>query len=136
MKKFYIASSFANKENVRYAAKSLIENGLIQTFDWTANLRASTIDELQIYGELERRAVLEADFLVVILPAGKGSHIEMGIAIGQRKKVYLLSETAESFEFDGTSTFYHLPEVNIHIGSIYDSIASIIESEQTEKSVQ
>ncbi|MFD1030325.1 group-specific protein [Metaplanococcus flavidus] len=136
MKKFYIASSFANKEAVRTAANSLIEKGFTQTFDWTANLRASTIDELQIYGELERNAVLEADFLVVILPAGKGSHIEMGIAIGQRKTVYLVSESPEFSEFDVTSTFYHLPEVSIHIGTMGESISRIFENESTEKSVQ
>lgn len=133
MKKFYIASSFANKDKVRVAANSLIKSGFSQTFDWTANLRASTLDELQLYGELERKAVLEADFLVLILPGGKGSHIEMGIAISQRKNVYLVSEQAELFEFDVTSTFYHLPEVSIHIGSIGDSIAGIIEVERTQK---
>lgn len=135
MKKFYIASGFANKEIVRHAANLLIEKGFNQTFDWTANLRASTIDELQMFGELERTAVLDADFLVVILPGGKGSHVEMGIAAGQRKTVYLLSTAAEFFEFDVTSTFYYLPEVQIHIGPIHDSMDSIIEIESSEKSV-
>lgn len=135
MKKFYIASSFANKEVVQGAANLLTEKGFVQTFDWTANLRASTIDELQVYGELERTAVLDADFLVVILPGGKGSHVEMGIAAGQRKTVYLLSGTPEFFEFDVTSTFYYLPEVHIHIGPIHDSMEKIAEIESSEKSV-
>jgi len=134
--KFYIASSFANKEKVSGAADSLKEYGYIQTFDWTANLRASSIDELKAYGELERRAVLEADFLVVLLPAGKGSHIEMGIAIGQGMPVYLVSETDELFDFDATSTFYHLPQVNILIGPVNDSIECILQKEQKSKSVQ
>ena len=134
--KFYIASSFTNKEVVRSAAKSLIESGYTQTFDWTANLRASTIGELKIFGGLERNAVLEADFLIVILPDGKGSHIEMGIAIGQRKTVYLVSERSEVFEFEVTSTFYHLPEVEILVGPIGDSIDKIQRIEQTSKSVQ
>lgn len=135
MRKFYIASSFANKEAVQAAANLLMEKGFVQTFDWTANLRASTIDELQVYGELERTAVLEADFLVVILPGGKGSHVEMGIAAGQRKTVYLLSETADFFGFDVASTFYYLPEVQIHIGPIHDTMERIAETESREKSI-
>ena len=134
MKKFYIASSFANKEVVKAAANLLTKKGFVQTYDWTANLRASTIDELQVFGELERAAVLDADFLVVILPGGKGSHVEMGIAAGQGKTVYLLSETTGFFEFDVTSTFYYLAEVHIHIGQILDSIKEIIEIESREKS--
>lgn len=136
MIKFYIASSFANKEKVRAAADSLKEYGYIQTFDWTANLRAASIDELKSYGELERRAVLESDFLVVLLPAGKGSHIEMGIAIGQGLPVYLVSETEEFFDFDVTSTFYHIPQVKILIGPVYDSIEYIRKTEHKSKSVQ
>ena len=136
MIKFYIASSFANKEKVRVAAGSLKDRGYIQTFDWTANLRASSIDDLKSYGELERRAVLEADFLVVLLPAGKGSHIEMGIAIGQGMPVYLVSETDELFNFDVTSTFYHLPQVKILIGPLNDSIECIRKTEHKCKSVQ
>lgn len=134
--KFYIASTFANKEKVREAASLLREMGHVQTYDWTANLRASSIDELKLYGDLEKNAVLEADFLVVLLPAGKGSHIELGIAIGQGKPVYLVAETDDLFDFEVTSTFYHLPEVSILIGTVSESMERIQELEQKGESVQ
>lgn len=134
--KFYIASSFANKDKVREAASFLKEAGHVQTYDWTANMRACSIAELELYGKLEKKAVLEADFIIVLLPAGKGSHIELGMALGQGKPVYLLSETEELFSFDVTSTFYYLPEVRIVVGELGKSIESIQKSIVQEKSVQ
>ncbi len=131
--KFYIASSFANKEKVREAAHFLKEAGHVQTYDWTANLRASSIEELELYGILEKKAVLEADFIIVLLPAGKGSHIELGMALGQGKTVYLLSETEELFIIEETSTFYYLPEVRILVGELGDNMESILKSIEQEK---
>lgn len=69
---------------------------------------------------------MEADFLVVLLPARKGSHIEFGIALGQGKKIYLYSPNEEVNNFETTSTFYHLPEVEIVIGNIDDLIEILI----------
>lgn len=126
--KFYIASSFANKDKVREAASLLKQAGHVQTYDWTANLRASSVKELEVYGTLEKKAVLEADFTIVLLPAGKGSHIELGMALGQGKRVYLLSEAEELFDFEVTSTFYYLPEVCILVGELSGNIESILKS--------
>lgn len=134
--KFYIASSFANIKKVREAAGLLKAQGFEQTYDWTENTRASSIEDLKRIGQLEREAVCEADFLVVLLPAGKGSHIELGIAAGQGKPVYLLSESEEFFEFDVTSTFYYLPEVKILIGNLKENMDHICKKEVQKESVQ
>ncbi|RLQ91811.1 group-specific protein [Planomicrobium sp. Y74] len=134
--KFYIASSFANKDKVREAASLLKQAGHVQTYDWTANLRASSVEKLEVYGMLEKKAVLEADFTIVLLPAGKGSHIELGMALGQGKRVYLLSEAEELFDFEVTSTFYYLPEVCILVGELSGNIEKILKSIEQQKSVQ
>lgn len=111
MRKFYIASSFKNKHIVRNVSKHLKSRGFIQTYDWTNNERASTYEELKEIGQYEKNAVIEADFIIVLLPAGKGSHIELGIALGRGKKVYIHSSSAGMDNFETTSTFYFLPEV-------------------------
>ena len=64
------------------AVSRLKEIGYEQTYDWTQNNRASSLEALQKIGLLEKKAVIEADFLIVLTPAGKGSHIELGMAIG------------------------------------------------------
>jgi hypothetical protein len=122
MKKFYVASSFNNIETVRYVCNTLINRGFIQTYDWTKNQRALTLYDLKMIGSQEKNAVKEADFLIVLLPAGKGSHIELGIALGQGKKIYLYSPNGDIDNFETTSTFYHLPEVEKCLGSIDDLI--------------
>lgn len=124
--KFYIASSFTNKDNVRYVSDKLKHNGYLHTYDWTINERAASLTDLREIGQQEKAAIIDADFIVVILPAGKGSHIELGIALGYGKKIYLYSPNEEVNNFETTSTFYHLPEVEIIIGTIDDLINILI----------
>ncbi len=67
-----------------------------------------------------------SDFIIVILPAGKGSHIELDIAIGLGKKIFLYSPNKEVNNLEATSTFYHLPEVNKCYGEVEDLIETVI----------
>lgn len=49
--------------------------------------------------EYDRKHLLEADVGVLILPAGKSAHLELGVLIGRSKKTYiLLEEEPERFE--------------------------------------
>lgn len=129
--KFYIASSFKNIDTVRYVSEKLIRKGFIHTYDWTQNERDLTIEQLREIGQKEKIAVIEADFIIVLLPAGKGSHIELGIAIGQGKRTYLYSPNNEVNNFATTSTFYHLPEVEKCFGSI-DELVDIVASSKSK----
>lgn len=124
--KFYIASSFKNIESVRYVSENLKNRGYIHTYDWTVNENITTLEELKIIGEKEKTAVIEADFVVVLLPAGKGSHIELGIAIGNGKNIYLYSPNKEIDNIETTSTFYHLPEIEKCFGTL-DELVEIID---------
>ena len=125
MKRFYVASSFKNIDTVRYVSNQLINKGYIQTFDWTKNDKASTIEDLKEIGKKEKNAVMDADFIIVILPAGKGSHIELGIALGQGKRIYLYSPNNEVNDFEKTSTFYQLSEVEKCIGTIEELVEKV-----------
>ena len=124
--KFYIASSLKNIDQVRYVSKRLKNKGFIHTYDWTVNDNVTTLEELKAIGQKEKNAVIEADFVVVLLPAGKGSHIELGIAIGNDKQVYLYSPNKEVENIETTSTFYHLTEIEKCFGSI-DELVDIID---------
>ncbi|WP_282941067.1 group-specific protein [Paenibacillus sp. RC67] len=121
--KFYVASSFRNVDIVRYVANQLINKGFIQTLDWTRyEAEISTIEQLKEIAQCEKNAVYEADFIIVILPAGKGSHIELGMAIGQAKKIYLYSPKDEVHDLATTSSFYHLDEVDTFTGTVEELI--------------
>ena len=126
--KFYVASSFQNKEIVRIVSEKLMKNGWHHTYDWTQNNRACSLEALQKIGMLEKQAVAESDVVIVILPGGKGNHIERGIAIAWQKRTFLYSPNFDSLDMETTSTFYHLPEVQICAGSVEELISHILSS--------
>lgn len=130
MKKFYVASSFRNLESVQYVANHLKNIGYVQTYDWTQNAKAKkeqalTFEDLRDIGQKELNAVSEADFIVVLLPGGKGTHIELGIALGQGKRTYIYSPNDEINKFETTSTFYHLVEVKKCFGTLDDLLDQV-----------
>ncbi len=109
-------------------SKNLQNKGYIYTYDWTVNESASTIEDLREIGLNEKNAVMDADIIIVILPAGKGSHIELGIALGQGKRIYLYSPNDEVNNLDTTSTFYHLSEVQKCMGTIEELVEIVTTS--------
>ncbi|RLQ92406.1 group-specific protein [Falsibacillus albus] len=128
--KFYVASSFSNIANVRCVSQMLIDNGWIHTYDWTKNERAVTVNDLKQIGEKEKEAISESDLVIVMLPAGKGSHIELGIALGLNKRIILHSPTNEVNDFENTTTFYHLTEVEKFYGTVDELVEFVVGTEQ------
>lgn len=129
---FYVASSFQNKEVVRKVSFQLKKIGWHHTYDWTQNERANSLEDLQKIGMLEKQAIADSNVVVVLLPGGKGSHIELGLAIAGHKKIFLFSPNLEALNMETTSTFYHLPEVQICLGSIEDLISTVINKGTTK----
>lgn len=124
--KFYIASGFQNKETVKLVSKLLREKGHHHTYDWTKNNRAETFERLTAIGEEERNGVQEADVLIALLPGGKGTHIEIGMAIGMNKPVYIYTESKIE-DPTASCTFYHINGVTMISGSIHDFLKKIDE---------
>lgn len=129
--KFYIASSLKNIENVRRVAEDLKARGFQHTYDWTTHSNVDTITKLCNIGQEEVSGVLAADVVIVMIPAGKGSHVELGIALGAGKKIYLYSLTNELNEIGKTCTFYHVDSVEQRIGSLENLINSVCLEYQT-----
>lgn len=130
---FYIASSFRNIEQVREISNELKLKGYIHTYDWTQNEKVNSFEKLATIGVKEKEAVMNSDFFVILLPAGKGSHIELGIALGLVKRIYLYSPTNEIYEYDKTTTFYHIEGVDKFVGKFDLFIQYLIEQENQVK---
>jgi nucleoside 2-deoxyribosyltransferase len=124
--KFYIASGFENREIVGLVRDRLLEAGHVHTYDWTKNKRATTVEDLRSIGMAERDAVLESDVVLVLLPGGKGTHVELGMAIGAEKKIHLYSE--KELDLNTTTTFYFLDSIEHYYGRLESFIAYIIDS--------
>ncbi|WLR42176.1 nucleoside 2-deoxyribosyltransferase [Bacillus carboniphilus] len=120
--KFYIASSFQNKQQVIELSSILKENGHFHTYDWTKNQRANSLKALTEIGEAEKQAVLDCDLFILLLPGGIGSHVELGMALALKKTIYIYAPSQEYFDFENTTTFYHDQGVQIVTGPFHEFI--------------
>ncbi|MDE6656456.1 MAG: hypothetical protein K2J85_05650 [Anaeroplasmataceae bacterium] len=110
--KFYIGSSIKNYELVRFYATALKNHGWIQTYDWVKNIHNEPSKEnLTAYAQLESQGIFDSDIVIILLPAGRGAHIELGMALALNKKVFLCSSSLEEFSIANTVAFYELPNI-------------------------
>lgn len=125
--KFYIGSGMKNCKLASYYANMLKENGCEQTYDWVKNVGddASLLDMIK-YATLESQAIVDSDVVVILLPAGRGTHIELGMAMALNKKVFLCSATKEEFSIENTVAFYELPKIIELVGTADENIKEII----------
>lgn len=117
---FYIGSRFSNIEQVRTLRNHLLNDGHTYTYDWTTNGRATSIEGLRAIGTSEFEAIKASDFVVILLPAGNSSHVELGIALGAGVPVFIHDGTNRFDDVETTSTFYHLPHVTQLTGPLKD----------------
>ena len=121
--KFYIASKLENYAQVKKLSEKLKSAGWVHTYDWTVHgsVRESDAELLKEVAKKEFNGVKDADVVIVLTPQGRGTHIELGMAIALNKQIYLCHIDDTYFKCDdNTSAFYWLPQVNQFIGSIDD----------------
>ncbi len=124
--KFYIGSGFKNCELVNYYSKRLEENGWKHTYNWTENIsNDETIEDLIEYSKLEQEGIKDADVVIILLPAGRGTHIELGMALALNKKIFLCSATEDEFSIENTVNFYQLPNIIRLVGTAEENIKEI-----------
>jgi hypothetical protein len=84
----YIASALENADNVRELRDLLAARGIELTHDWTVHgsVKDQGIERIREVAENELRGVAAADLVIVLLPGGRGTHIEFGIALATRRK--------------------------------------------------
>lgn len=125
--KFYIGSGMKNCELVNYYSKMLEEKGWKHTYNWAKNINGDeTIEDLIEYSKLEQQGIINSDVVIILLPAGRGTHIELGIALALNKKIFLCSETKEEFSIENTVNFYQLPNIVRLVGTADENLKEII----------
>ncbi|MBZ9688516.1 nucleoside 2-deoxyribosyltransferase [Clostridium estertheticum] len=126
--KFYIASKLENYEQVQYIRDRLKEQGWTHTYDWTqhGSVKSISTELLKEVAEKEFQGVKEADVVIVLTPQGRGTHVELGMALALDKKVFIWHENDKYFKCtDDTSSFYWLPNVHRLFGTI-DGLIKIL----------
>ena len=124
---FYIGSGLKNCGLVNEYARMLEAQGWTHTYNWAKSLKpAETAAELTAYAELEQQGVKDADAVIILLPAGRGTHIELGMALALGKRVFLCSASEEEFSLENTVSFYQLPSVVRLVGTAEDTVGEIL----------
>ena len=125
--KFYIGSGMKNCELVNYYSKKLEEKGWKHTYNWTKNINGDeTIKDLIEYSKLEQQGIIDSDVVIILLPAGRETHIELGMALALNKKIFLCSENKEEFSIKNTVNFYQLPNIVRLVGTADENLKQII----------
>lgn len=126
--KFYVGSGMKNCELVNYYAKLLKENGWEQTHDWVKNVSDDiSRDDMIKYASLESQGIIDSDVVIILLPAGRGAHIELGMAMALNKKIFLCSTKKEEFSIENTVAFYELSKITQLIGNAEENVKKILE---------
>lgn len=92
------------------------------SYDWTHHgaVRDKGIPRIREVAQSELDGVMDAHFIVVLLPtglnsSGRGTHVELGIALACGKPVLIWSDDHRIFEAtEQTCAFYHSRSV-IHL---------------------
>lgn len=111
MAKFYIATGLQNVANHNIVRDRLLSLGHEITYDWTThgNVKNTSLERLrEVAHFMFDLGIKAADYVVVILPGGKGTHTELGASLALNKKVFVYSEDEEVFlPTNKTCGFYH-----------------------------
>lgn len=113
---FYIATSLDNVAQHHAVRDVLVAAGHRLTYDWTEHGSVQGLGTAVIRGVAvaEYKGVRDADLVVVLGPGGRGTHVELGIAIGLGHPVVIFGWSEYYGDVPGTCAFYHHPRV-LHI---------------------
>lgn len=109
--KYYIATAITNMVGHNALRDEMNGRGHKLTYDWTSHgsVQSEGRERIAEVCMHELFGIVEAAVVIVLLPGGRGTHTELGIALGLRKPVLLVG-ASEAFEQEGRfCSFYFAP---------------------------
>jgi nucleoside 2-deoxyribosyltransferase len=128
--KYYIATALTRALDHQLLRKALHSLGHELSYDWTGhgNVKSESKERLREVATRELQGIAESDFVLVLLPGGYGTHVELGFALASGKKVFLHSEDPSLFELGPqTNAFYHHLDV-ISFSCPLENCAALVHS--------
>jgi len=130
--RFYIATTLSNAERARQVRDRLQAHGHVTSYDWTIHGGVGHLgrEALGIAAIGELTGVLSADVVIVLLPGGRGTHAELGMALAASKPIILWDEPGGAFVVDNTTcAFYWHPRVRRFEGQLDDQAIDFLRLE-------
>lgn len=113
---YYIATKLENWQEHNRLRDVLSARGHNCTYDWTVHgpVYTSGLDRIKRVARLEHQGVADADVVIVLWPGGRGTHVELGMAIALGKDIVLATDVIGHHEpSPETCAFYHHPHVKL-----------------------
>lgn len=110
MLRFYIATSLENWAAHNALNATLTARGHKITYDWTTHgpVYSHGLEAICDVAHKEANGVRDADFIVMLWPSGRGTHVELGMALALEKRVFFVSPVEEHHKATKeTCAFYH-----------------------------
>jgi nucleoside 2-deoxyribosyltransferase len=115
-KHFYLATRKDRESQANAISEALKAHGWERTFVWTAQDSTAT-DQYPGVAQQEIEAIRNADVLIVLLPGGLGTHVEIGAALALGKPVILHAPDRETLNDPYPCVFHYHPGVKLIISA-------------------
>jgi nucleoside 2-deoxyribosyltransferase len=118
-KRFYLATRKDRGEQAARLLRALKSQGWERTYSWTAE-EGGTPEQYSGIAVKELKGVEEADVLIVLLPGGYGTHVEIGAALALGKPVILHAPDRKTLDSPYACPFHYHPNVKLLISEEID----------------
>lgn len=125
-KRFYLATRKDRESHANAISEELKARGWERTFVWTAQDSTST-DQYALVAQEELDAIKSADLLIVLLPGGYGTHVEIGAALALGKTVILHSPDRKTLNEPYPCVFHYHPKVKLIVSDVVSLDAILAE---------
>jgi nucleoside 2-deoxyribosyltransferase len=124
----YVASKLENIENAARIVKALQWAAHEVTYDWTTHgpVWGQGKERIEEVAGLELNGVTTADVVICLLPGGRGTHVELGAAVGRNIPVILHSVDEVMFQEGRTICAFYLHAPVTRMVCSYDDLAAQI----------
>jgi nucleoside 2-deoxyribosyltransferase len=117
--RFYIAARKDRADEVDTVAAALSERGWQRTFKWSGQEPQAAADYTAL-AVAELDGVREADVLIVLLPGGYGTHVEIGAALALGKTVIIHAPDTQTLATPYPCVFHYHPRVTRLVSETID----------------
>jgi nucleoside 2-deoxyribosyltransferase len=115
-RRFYLSTQKDRNAEATPLLEALKEKGWERTFDW-AKREETEYANLAI---AEIAGIQNADVVIVILPGGRGTHVEIGAALALGKPIILHAPNSKVLESPYPCAFHYHPAVKIIVSERLD----------------
>ena len=120
---YYLASGLENVAAVAAMTSAMEAAGFTRSYNWSAHgsVQHQGLDKVREVALQETLGVQSAQFTLVVLPGGSGTHVELGMALAYGQNVYIYGpqDRYRGTPERGTCAFYHHPNVKWFLSEVY-----------------